>query len=82
MIYTWIFVAMLVLGNSDVVHDARIFVHDTEAECDIERELYEESIPMQEDQLEAQVFGEQVDIYISQDCARADVHAGTEGVEI
>ena len=81
MIYTWIFVAMLVLGNSDVVHDARIFVHETEAECEIEREAYEESIPMQEDQLELH-FGEQVDLYISQDCARADVHANDEGVEI
>ena len=81
MIYTWIFVAMLVLGSGDTVHDARIFVHDTEVECEEERELYEESIPTQEDQLESH-FGATVDIYLSQECARADVHASEEGIEI
>ena len=81
MVYTWIFVAMLILGGGDTVHDARIFVHDTFEECQVERDLYEESIPMQEDQLEGQ-FGDQVDLYISGECARADVHASTEGIEI
>ena len=81
MIYTWIFVAMLVLGSGDTVHDARIFVHDTEAECEAERIIYEDSIPTQEDQLEVH-FGESVDIYLSQECARGDVHASEGGIEI